>query len=583
MKNTIKDLLTQAVTTLQQQGELPAQLPSIQIERAKNPEHGDFACNIALLLAKLCKKNPRTLAEQITALIAPNELIKHVTVASPGFINFTLVEHAFLQIVMDILGQGSRYGRLTLGEGQRLHIEIVSANPTGPLHVGHGRLAAYGASLSNVLEIAGYQVHREYYVNDAGRQMRILAASVWIRYLETLGEVVAFPSRGYKGDYIIGIAKDVKVHHGDRFFRPAADVFANLPPDNEEQAESYIDALIERAEQLLGKEDFAILFNKGLKDILDDIREDLEEFGVTCQNWFYESQLEHNGDIQRGLEKLSQGNYLYPAEGATWFRSTAFGDEKDRVVVRENGQPTYFASDIGYHFNKLQRGFDQLIDVYGADHHGYIPRLAALIEALGDDVNKLHVLLVQFAILYRGKLKVSMSTRGGEFVTLRELRQEVGNDAARFFYIMRRREQHLDFDLELAKSQSSDNPVYYIQYAHARICSVFRQLEQKQWQWDKLAGEQSLNLLELSQEKDLLRILSRYPEVIEMAALNYEPCTVAHYLQELAQAFHAYYNACPFLVENEVLRNARLCLIAATRQVLLNGLTMLGLSAPEMM
>lgn len=586
MKTTLHTIVLKTLLDLQQQGQLPAELDlasKLQIDRTRDPKHGDFACNIAMMLAKPCQRKPRELAEQIAAAIPKDPMIVNVAVANPGFINFTLAEQVFTQVVSSILSQGVNYGQLTLGKGERVHIELVSANPTGPLHVGHGRLAAYGASLSNLLEAAGYQVHREYYVNDAGRQMRILAASVWLRYLEAMGENLPFPSRGYKGDYIRDIAKELKVSYGSQFHIDPQLVFQGLPEDDEEHCEQYIDQIVQRAENLLGVDNFKLVFDKGLQSILQDIHDDLKEFGVTCQAWFNESQLLTNGDIERGREKIAAGNYLYEQNGAIWFRSTDFGDEKDRVVIRENGQPTYFASDIGYHLNKLERGFDHLIDVYGADHHGYIPRLSALIQALGYDVKKLQVLLVQFAILYRGKTRVSMSTRGGEFVTLRELRQEVGNDAARFFYIMRRREQHLDFDLELAKSQSSDNPVYYIQYAHARICSVFRQLEQKGWQWDRLAGEQSLQSLNSVQEQNLLRNLSRYPEVIELAAQSYEPSVIAHYLQELAQDFHAYYNACPFLVEDEQTRNARLCLIAAARQVLLNGLVLLGLSAPEIM
>ncbi len=413
--------------------------------------------------------------------------------------------------------------------------------------------------------------------------MRILAVSIWLRYLEILGEKIHFPTRGYKGSYVIDIAQDLQKKHGESFRRSAAEVFKKLPEDDEAHQEQYADALIDRAKHLLGEADFEVVFQQGLQAIMRDIQDDLKSFGVDCQEYFYESQLKTNGDVLRGIEILRKGGYLYEKDGATWFRSMDFGDEKDRVVVRENGEPTYFASDIGYHLNKFERGFDQLFDIYGADHHGYVPRLRALTQALGKDVNKLNVFLVQFVMLYRGKTKVSMSTRGGEFVTLRELREEVGNDAARFFYIMRRRDQHLDFDLQLAKSQSSDNPVYYIQYAHARICSVFRQLEQKKMHWEPAQGLQQLQQLNTPHEQELLRCLSRYPEVMEQAAKTYEPCPIAHYLQELANGFHAYYNAQQFLVEDVQLRNARLCLVTAIRQVLANGLLLLGLSAPDMM
>lgn len=584
MKTLLKNAIGTAVELLQQENQLPADLPvNIEIERTRDAAHGDFASNIAMLLAKPCRKSPRAIADLIVSYLPKLAIVADVTVANPGFINFTLTDVAFESLVPEILTQQSDFGRSDMGRNEPLHIEIVSANPTGPLHVGHGRIAAYGASLANVLEAAGFKVHKEYYVNDAGRQMQILAASVWLRYLQTYGEVFNFPSRGYKGEYVNEIARALKQQHDDRFFRSTTELFANLPPDDEANQETYIDQMIQRAKSTLGDESFKIIFDYGLKSILTDIHDDLQEFGVICHHWFHESELEKTGDIDQGIKKLREGGYLFQQGGATWFRTTAFGDEKDRVVIRENGQPTYFASDIGYHRNKFQRGFLHLIDVYGADHHGYIPRLQALIQALGEDVGKLHVLLVQFAILYRGKTRVAMSTRGGEFVTLRELRQEVGNDAARYFYIMRRREQHLDFDLELAKSQSNDNPVYYIQYAHARVCSVFRQLTQKNEQWDRQMGLQSLSLLNNAHEKNLLRCLARYPETITSAATAFEPSLVANFLQELAQSFHAYYNASTFLVEDAALRNARLCLIEATRQVLANGLHLLGLSTPEMM
>lgn len=584
MKTHIKQAIVQAIQALQQAGKLPAdRVIPVQVERARDAKHGDFACAIALALGKQSRQNPQVLAKEIVAHLPAIEGVAEIAIAAPGFINFSLTPAALQQTVLNVLAQGESYGRSTLGQLRRVHIEVVSANPTGPLHVGHGRLAAYSASLANVLEAYGYSAHREYYVNDAGRQMRILALSVWLRYLETFSEAVPFPRRGYKGAYVIDIAKALKVQYGERFIQSLAQVLATLPPDDETNEEIYVDVLIERAESLLGKDNFAIIFAYGLNSILQDIHDDLEEFGVTCQAWFHESQLTDNGDITHGIEKLRAGGYLYEKEGATWFRATDFGDEKDRVVVRENGQPTYFASDVGYHLNKFERGFDGFLDIYGADHHGYIPRLMAMLQALGEDPQKVQVLLVQFAILYRGKVRVPMSTRGGEFVTLRELRQEVGNDAARYFYIMRRREQHLDFDLELAKSQSSDNPVYYIQYAHARICSVFRQLEQKQWQWDQQQAAHSLQLLTTTHEEELLRSLSCYPEIIETAAQSYEPSIIAHYLQQLANSFHAYYNAYPFLVEDVSLRNARLSLIAAIRQVLKNGLILLGLTAPEIM
>jgi arginyl-tRNA synthetase len=584
MKKQLKQHITQTIQTLIEADKLPIEAKDIdvQIERARDAKFGDYAANIAMMLAKPCKQSPKAIAENIVAALPDIPHIAEVSIANPGFINFKVEDVFFHHKVAEILQQKENYGHIDYGQGESAHIEIVSANPTGPLHVGHGRLAAYSASLANLLEVAGFKVHREYYVNDAGRQMRILATSVWLRYLQLMGEEITFPGRGYKGDYIVDISQTLKDDYGDQFHKSAKEVFAVMPPDDAENEEAHIDALIERAETLLGKEGFKLVFDRGLNSILDDIREDLEEFGVVCDEFFPESKLEQ-GDIDKGIEILQKGDYLYEKDNAIWFKSSEFGDEKDRVVVRDNGQPTYFASDIGYHLNKLERGFDHLVDVYGADHHGYIARLNGLLQALGDDPKKLKVLLVQFAILYRGKTKVSMSTRGGEFVTLRELREEVGNDAARFFYIMRKREQHLDFDLELAKSESSDNPVYYIQYAHARVCSIFRQLQEKKLTWDKAQGEQSLNLLNHTHEQALIRQVARFPETIEMAAIANEPAIVANFLQELANEFHSYYNAHVFLVEEDNVRNARLYLVEAARQVLENGLKLLGLSAPDVM
>ncbi|MGB6976025.1 MAG: arginine--tRNA ligase [Gammaproteobacteria bacterium] len=588
MQRYLKEMLAEALNRLQQQGKLSAEIAvPLQVERTRDKQHGDFACNIALLLAKATQSKPRELAESIVAQLPPSDWIQKVTVAGPGFINFFIADKAYYQVISEILTKGHDYGRSAVGAGQRVNMEYVSANPNGPLHVGHGRGAAYGATVANLLEAVGFTVHREYYVNDAGRQMHILAVSVWLRYLEELGETLPFPSNSYKGDYVREIARQLKVAVGDRLRQPLNAIFSNLPPDttesNEEDGDAYIDALIVRAKKLLGEADYQKVFDQGLQTVLADIREDLAEFGVAFQEWFSESQLVTNGTLRRDIDRLRQAGYLYEKEGALWFAAMQFGDEKDRVVVRKNGQSTYFASDIAYHLNKFERGFDRVIDIMGADHHGYAPRINAFLKALGMPTDKFIVLLVQFASLYRGKEKVQMSTRSGSFVTLRELRKEVGNDAARFFYIMRKPEQHLDFDLELAKSQSNDNPVYYIQYAYARICSVMQQLAVRQLTWDQQQGLAHLSLLDTEQEQDLLRFLARYPEIIETAALDYEPHLLAHYLQELAYHFHTYYNASPFLVEENALRNARLCLVIATRQVIANGLQLLGLSAPENM
>ncbi len=586
MKQHISQLLHQAVESLQAQGVLPPDQPiDINLERTRDRSHGDFASNLAMVLCKLAHSKPRQLAETLVANLPASDRVTRVEIAGPGFINFFLSPAAYHETVTQILQQGERYGCSDLGQGKLVQVEFVSANPTGPLHVGHGRGAAYGATVADLLEAVGYRVHREYYVNDAGRQMDILAASVYLRYLELCGEEIAFPSNGYRGDYVWDIGASLHRAHGEALHHSAQQLFEGVPPDEPDggDKELHIDALVNRSRKLLGPDRYREVFDLGLESILENIRRDLREFGVRYDEWFSERSLTDNGSVQRAIERLTLSGHVYEKGGAQWFRSTDFGDEKDRVIVRENGQSTYFASDIAYHMNKLERGYDRVIDVWGADHHGYVPRVKAALMALCDDVAKLDVLLVQFAVLYRGGEKVQMSTRSGDFVTLRELRQEVGNDAARFFYVLRKCEQHMDFDLDLAKSQSSDNPVYYIQYAHARVASVLRQLQEKGLQWDPEAGSRELGRLSESHEDALLVSLSRYPEIVESAAVQHEPHQLAHYLRELANDFHTYYNAHQFLVEDEALRNARLNLIAATRQVLANGLGLLGVSAPESM
>lgn len=586
MKKHIEELLAHALAGLKATGALPAQAEAaITVEHTRQKEHGDFATNLALTLAKRAHAKPREVAERLVKALPASPKIARVEIAGPGFINFFLSPDAHVELVADILAAGERYGRSQLGAGQRVQVEFVSANPTGPLHVGHGRGAAYGATVANLLAAVGFNVHREYYVNDAGRQMDILAVSVWLRYLELCGEKLDFPANGYKGDYVYDIGATLHREHGERYRQPAARVLEGLPPDepNGGDKERYIDALIERAKALLGPAAYRTVFDLGLNVILDDIRKDLEEFGVIYDEWYSERALVETGAADRVIERLRASGHAYEKDGALWFRSTDYGDEKDRVLVRENGQKTYFAHDIAYHANKLERGFARVIDIWGADHHGYVPRVKAALAAIGDDPDKLDVLLVQFAVLYRGGEKVQMSTRSGEFVTLRELRREVGNDAARFFYVLRKCEQHMDFDLDLAKSQSADNPVYYVQYAHARICSVFRQAREKGYAHDAALGNRELTRLTEAHEQALLARLARYAEVLEAAALAHEPHQLAHYLRELAADFHLYYNTHVFLVEDPSVRNARLNLIAATRQVLANGLALLGVSAPETM
>lgn len=585
LKDSLKKLVQTAFDALQSKEQLPADLTAeIQLERTKDKKNGDFACNIAMVLAKPAKMNPRQISTLLLEHLPASQDIERVEIAGPGFINFYLSNGARQQVVRDVLSAAGHYGLSQVGQGKKVQVEFVSANPTGPLHVGHGRGAAYGSVVSSLLKAVGFEVHREYYVNDAGRQMDILATSVWLRYLEQCGEQFTFPSNGYRGEYIREIADQLFQTYATRFQHAAEKVFEKVPADEPAggDKEQHIDGLTEQAKSLLA-DDYRMVFDTGLKAILDDIRNDLAAFGAEYDAWFSERSLVESGVVDQAIEQLKAANILYQQEGAWWFRSTEFGDEKDRVVVRDNGQATYFASDIAYHLQKYQQGFDQIIDIWGADHHGYIPRVKAAVQAMHQDVDKLRVLLVQFAVLYRGSEKVGMSTRSGEFVTLRELREEVGKDAARFFYVMRSADQHMDFDLELAKSQSNENPVYYVQYAHARICSVFRQLADRSLSWEAELGEKRLHLLTEPHEQDLLTMLSKYPEMIELAALNYTPHLLAHYLTELARDFHTYYNAHQFMTDDADISQARLTLIAAVRQVIANGLGLLGVSAPQTM
>lgn len=583
LRNHLQSLLRAAINRIQQEGEinLPSS-PIIRIERSRISEHGDFASPVAHGLARACGHNPRKLAERLVSYLPPSSKVDSAVVAGPGFINFFMSASAFQGEIPEILAAGDCYGRTTVGRGRQIQIEFVSANPTGPLHIGHGRAAAYGASIAALLEAVGYRVHREYYVNDAGRQMDILATSVWLRYLELCGEEIPFPPAGYRGDYIWDIAASVHREQNDTFrvSRQELITSATAPRDD---PETHIDALVMTAKALLGKDRYQAIMDRALAILLDDIRSDLEHFGVHFDRWYHERHLVESGAVDSAVQSLDEAGHVYEQDGARWFRSTAFGDEKDRVLVRENSQTTYFASDVAYHLSKLERDFQRLIDIWGADHHGYVARLMGALQALGKDPSGLAILLVQFVSLFRGKQKLPMSTRSGEFITLRQLRKEVGRDAARFFFIMRKHDQHLDFDLDLAKSQSADNPVYYIQYAHARICSVLRQLNEKGYAWDRRLGAQNLHRLDEPHELVLLKSLSRYREVVESAALDHAPHQLAFFLRELANNFHTYYNAHTFLVEEEPLRNARVALIVATRQVVRNGLDLLGVSAPDAM
>ena len=582
MKDQLQDLIKKCIQDLISKGILIEMPPNVRLDHTKDNSHGDYATNIALMLSKQAKMNPVDLAKIIVDQLEESSFINKIEIAGPGFINFFISDESSSSVVSEIIDQEALYGSSEIGQGKKVLLEYVSANPTGPLHVGHGRGAAYGATISNLLRAVGFKVDNEYYVNDAGRQMDILAVSIYLRYLSLCGENLRFPDNGYQGQYIKDIAQVIYESSGEEFYKKLDLIFANVSKDGSEggDKESHIDGLIENSKSILG-DSFRAIFQVGIESILGGIKSDLSEFGVVFEKWFSEQSLIDNGLSESCISKLKESQKVFEKDGALWFKTTNYGDEKDRVVVRDNGNHTYFASDIAYHFDKFERGYDKIINVWGADHHGYISRVKASIDALGHSPDKLEILLVQFANLYRGGSKVQMSTRSGSFVTLEDLRKEVGNDAARFFYILRKSEQHMDFDLDLAKSKTNENPVYYIQYAHARICSVFRQANEKEMEVDH--SQANLSLLTEGIEKNIIKELSRYKSVLESSAIQYEPHQLAYYLRDLSTHFHSYYNACKFIVEDKHLTQARLSLIHATRQILINGLSILGVSAPESM
>ncbi len=585
MKSELERLLADALNTLT--GSLLPEAvdpASIQVERARDASHGDYASNIALRLARSVGRAPREIAHAIVAALPPSPMVARAEVAGAGFINFYLPGDAHGATLQQVLEQGERFGHSSVGRGERVILEFVSANPTGPLHVGHGRQAAYGASLGNLLHATGHSVHREYYINDSGRQMDILAVSTWLRYLELDGAALPCPSNGYRGDYVHAIAAQLQQRHGGELRRPVAQVLAELPLDAPQgDKEQHIDALIARMRALLGDDGFNQVLELALAVMLADIRQDLAAFGVEFDRWYSERELARSGAVEHALAELEQRAALYHKDGALWFRASQYGDDEDRVLVRANGQKTYFAPDIAYHLQKRERGFARLIDVLGADHHGYVARVRGALVAMGQPGDSLEACLMQFVSLFRGGQKIPMGKREAQFVTLRQLREEVGNDACRFFYLMRSHDQQLDFDLELAKSRTNENPVYYIQYAHARVASVMKQLESRQLQYDGAMALQHLGRLDSPQEQAALRELARYPEVVLQAAVARAPHTLVHYLRELANTFHSWYNAATFIVEDAPLRNARLALALGVRQVIGNGLGLLGVSAPDSM
>ena len=520
MKALLRTAIDGVIERLRQAGTLAdSACPDYQIETPKLEAHGDFSTNVAMLLAKANRRAPRELANALAEALTALPLFKRVEVAGPGFINFVLTEDVVFNVVDEIAQAAGAYGRNDSGAGRRVQVEFVSANPTGPLHIGHGRGAAVGSVLANLLAASGYDVQREYYVNDAGRQMEILALSVWLRYLKSYGLDVPFPAQAYRGAYIEDIARALREREGDALER-AAEV---VPPASaSSDDERHLDDAIAAARAALGAPAFEAMRDFAKDVILNEIADDLRAFGVDFDCWYSEASLTRNGAIDTAIAELVEAGFIYQAAGAQWFRSTDFGDEKDRVVVRDNGVKTYFASDIAYHREKFVRGFERVVNIWGADHHGYIPRVRAALKALNLDDRKLDVVLVQFAALVRGGEKVAMSTRAGEFVTLKHLIDEVGVDAARYFYVMRRSDQHLEFDLDLATSQSNDNPVYYVQYAHARVCSVFRQAGERASAAPP-PGASLATCLSEAPERRLAIVLSRFPEVVASAAAAAEP------------------------------------------------------------
>jgi arginyl-tRNA synthetase len=554
MKQKIKNMIYNASKDAYDNGDLlSSDFPEIEVEEPNAGSHGDFSTNISMVMASIQKMPPRKIAEAIIKNINdPDGMLDKTEIAGPGFINFFLNKHSWHPVLRKIHEQDALYGASDIGKGKKIQVEFVSANPTGPLHVGHGRGAAVGDSVANILLFCGYNVEKEYYINDSGRQINTLGRSVFLRYKELFEADVQFPEDCYQGDYVRDLAEKTRDDNGDKLFSLS-----------EEEAIKYCARF-------------------AAENILSEIKEDLESFGVVFDNWYSEQSLFDSGKVDRVINDFRKQNIIFEDDGALWFRTKDFGDEKNRVVVRSNGLTTYFASDIAYHQDKFDRGFERIIDVWGADHHGYIPRVSAAIEASGHTRDKFNVILIQLVNLLRDGEPVAMSTRSGEFVSLRDVISEVGSDAARFIFLTRHYESALDFDLELAKKKTNDNPVYYVQYVHARISSIFRKAQERgisEIVWNDAA----ISRLNEPEEVQLIKIMARYPETVRCSAEYMEPHRITYYLMNLASAFHAYYNKHRVLTDEAELTIGRLYLVLAIKKIIRNGLSLLGVSAPEKM
>ena len=553
----------------------------INLQENNDKKHGDLASNIALILAKPLKKNPQEIANSIKDSFITDEEITKIEVAGPGFINFFLSTKTHSEVLNEISAKKELFGKSET-KNQNVLIEYVSSNPTGPLHVGHGRGAAFGSVLGALLKEAGFKVDEEYYVNDFGRQMNILAASLWLRYAQLFNESITMIENGYQGEYLISIAEKLKEDHSDKFYRNYDSIVELLKTEIQDD-EIFTDSVVVAIQSAL-ENDFNFLRDFALQAILELIKRDLLDFGVEHNFWFSESSLydikeNQANQVDLAIEDLKSRGFVYEKEDALWFKSSEFGDDKDRVLKRGNGEYTYFASDVAYHSKKYDRGYDRVINIWGSDHHGYTPRVQAAMEATNRDPEKLEIVYIQFANLLRAGKKVTMSTRSGEFITLRELMDEVTTEAARFFYINRKADQHLDFDLDLAKDQSKDNPLYYIQYAHARICSVLKKSKAQIMDLERA----DLTLLDTEKEIEIQKTLNQYPTLIERAAKSSEPHLLCYYLKDLSGLFHSYYNSEKFIIEDKKLMTSRLFLLKGVKQVLVNGLSILGIKAPEEM